>query len=41
MWILIAALPGANERIILAEDVLLKVRSSCLTAVFNEITTLS
>jgi len=41
MRIPIAALPGANERIIPAEDVLLKVRSSCLTAAFNEITILS
>jgi len=41
MRIPIAALPGANERIIPAEDVLLKVRSSCLTAAFNEIAILS
>ena len=38
MRISIAALPGANEQIIPAEDVLLKARSSCLTAAFNEIT---
>ena len=41
MRIPIAALPGANGRIILAEDVLFKVRSSCSTAAFGGITILS
>ena len=41
MRIPIAALPDANEQIMPTEDVLLKVRSSCLTAAFNEIMILS